>query len=481
MKHRFTLRPVIFLTGIVALAMLIPLAFAASLKDLVMIRAFALPLGATLLLAIPAVFITGKQPHNFNPADGFLLVFLAWAFCCLMGAFPYWLSGRGILWSDAVFESSCGFATTGATTIKNIEALPRPLLLWRSLTHWLGGMGIVLLTVALLPLLGVGSFQLVKAEAPGPEKEKVTPKITHTAKFLWITYCVLTALLFLLYRIGGMGWFEAVCHAFPVMASGGISTRNSGIAAFNSPFIDGTTTVFMLLAGLNFNIYYRILRGKFRNTFTNSEGRAYFLIFALSCALITAALIPVYGSVGRALRYGSFQAASVLSTTGNAIANYEQWPPLAQAVIFSLMFVGGCSGSTAGGVKVIRHVVLWKQTGNEIRRIIYPQGIFSVTLNKKVGRKDVVYGVAGFMGIYALAVLITALATAAAGMDPLSSLSAGLAITGNIGVGFGRVGPAFNYGPFPSWLKLFYSFIMVAGRLELWTVLGLLAPDYWRR
>ncbi|GHT75293.1 Trk system potassium transporter TrkH [Spirochaetia bacterium] len=479
MKHRLKARLVVLLLGIAALTMLIPLTMAAILRDAVMVRAFALPLCAVMLFALPTAIITRKQPVQFGAADGYLLVFFTWALCCLLGAVPYVLSGCGIGITNAVFESACGFATTGATAIGDIEALPKPLLLWRSLTHWFGGMGIVLLTVALMPLLGIGGFQLIKAEAPGPEKEKVTPKITATAKFLWLAYCGLTAVLIPLYRAGGMNWFDACCHAFSIMASGGISTKNAGLASYNSAFIDGVSTVFMLLAALNFSLYYRLIKGKFRDIFTNSEGRAYLLIFVIATVILSLSLIPVYGT--SALRYASYQAASVLSTTGSPAANYEQWPALAQAVIFLLMFAGGCSGSTAGGIKVIRHVVLFKQAANEMRRFIYPRGIFSVQLNQKVGRKDVVYGVAAFIAIYLLVILITTLASAAAGMDILSSFSAALAVTGNIGVGFGAVGPGHNFASFPNYLKWFYSFVMIAGRLELWTVIVLFNPEYWRR
>jgi trk system potassium uptake protein TrkH len=478
MKHTVIPGILIILLGIVALAMGIPLVMAAVLGETVMIKAFAIPMAVILVPAALTAFFTRKQPLFFTPSDGFLLVFLAWFFTCLLGAAPYRISGI-VRFCDAVFESSCGFATTGATTIDNIEALPRSLLLWRSLTYWLGGMGIVMLTVALMPVLGIGGFQLLKAEAPGPEKEKVTPRVTATAKFLWFLYCGLSAAVILLYRLGNMSWFDAVCHGLATMASGGISTRNGGIASFNSGFIDAVTTIFMLSAGLNFNLYYKLIRGKFRDVLTNTEGRAYVLIFLVSAAVLTASLVPVYG--GSALRYASFQAASVLSTTGSAIADYETWPELAKAALLCLMFAGGCSGSTAGGIKVIRHAVLFKQAGNELRRLVYPRGIFSIHLNRKVGRKDVVYGAAGFVFLYLMIVAVTALVTAASGTDIFSSFSAALAITGNIGAGFGAVGPSRNYGAFPDHVKWLFSFVMIAGRLELWTVFVLFTPEYWRR
>jgi trk system potassium uptake protein TrkH len=332
-----------------------------------------------------------------------------------------------------------------------------------------------------MPLLGVGGFQLIKAEAPGPEKEKITPKITVTAKVIFLAYCILTAVLMVLYRLGGMNWFDASCHGFTVMASGGVSTRNAGIAYFNSGFIDGVSTVFMLLAGLNFSLYYRLLRGKFRDVLNNTEARAYLIIFLVSAALITVNLIPVYGSPGAALRYASYQTASTLSTTGSAIADYETWPSFARTVLFFLMFIGGCSGSTAGGIKVIRHVVLFKQMGNELRRIIYPKGVFSIQLNKKVGRKDVIYGVAGFFFLYLIVTAVTTLITAASGTDLFSSFSAALSITGNVGTGFGAIGPRHNYNAFPDHIKWLFSFVMIAGRLELWTALIIFTPAFWRK
>jgi trk system potassium uptake protein TrkH len=237
----------------------------------------------------------------------------------------------------------------------------------------------------------------------------------------------------------------------------------------------------MLLAGLNFNIYHRLATGRFADAVNNTEGRAYLLVFFAAAGALAISLIPYYGSPGAALRYGSFQIASFLSTTGYAGADYAAWPPFSQAVLFCLMFVGGCSASTAGGVKVIRHVTLWKQSGSEMRRILYPRGVFNIHLNKKVGRKDVVYGVASFFFLYAMVVFLVSLAGALSGLDALSACSAALAMISNLGTGFGAAGPGRNFGQFPDHLKWIYSFAMIAGRLELWTVLTLFAPEYWRR
>lgn len=465
----------------IAVPMMLP-AFGMALAtgEFLLIQAFAIPLILTLGCAVPAFGSFKKTPFRFSPQEGFLLVFLTWISISLLGALPYYLSGRGFSFVDAVFESACGFATTGATTLSEVECLPKALLLWRSTTHWFGGMGIILLTVALMPLLGVGGFQLIKAEAPGPEKEKITPKITATAKILWLVYCGLTLLLFLLYLLGGMDGFDALCHAFTTLASGGVSTKNKGISFYDSPFIDLVSTVFMILAGLNFNLYVRLLKGKFADLWYNSEGRAYLLIFIIASGLITGSLLEVYGSVSTAARYGIYQVASILSTTGSVVTDYETWPSLAQGTLFVLMFIGGCSGSTAGGIKVIRHVVLWKQAGNELRQLIYPQGIFTVQLNRKVGRKEVVYGVAGFVFLYLLVIAVTTLITAASGTDLFSAFSAALSVTGNLGVGFATIGPSRTYGAFPDHIKWLFSLVMIAGRLELWTVFVLFSPEYWR-
>jgi trk system potassium uptake protein TrkH len=465
--------------------MLLPLILALVLSESSMIGAIGIPAGIVIAAALPVFFSLRKNIPRIRSRDGFLLVFLAWFFMSLLGAMPFYLwadaTGAGISFTDAFFESACGFTSTGATTIADVEALPGALLLWRSMSYWIGGMGIVMLTVALMPLLGVGSFQLVKAEASGADKERITPRIANIAKVLWISYCVLTAALAILFRLGGMGWLDAVCHSFTFMASGGVSTKNAGLSWYNSSFIEGVSIVFMLLAGLNFNLYYRLLRGKLKDVLTNTEGRAYLLIFIAAAAAVTLSLVPLYGSAGTALRYGVFQAASFLSTTGAVIADYAQWPAAAQGVLFCLMFVGGCSASTAGGVKVIRHVVLWKQTGNELRRVLYPQGVFSIQLNNKVGRKDVVYGVAGFVFLYAAITVFTALVGAVSGMDILSAFSTAAAMIGNMGTGFGAAGPGRDFSRFPDYLKWFYSFVMIAGRLELWTVLVLFTPEYWRR
>jgi trk system potassium uptake protein TrkH len=462
--------------------MAVPLAAAVLLRETGMIRAFAVSMAVPLSLALPVLLIfTRKERIHFSAAAGFLLVFLIWIIACLLGALPFLFSPLLPRFTDAVFESVSGFSTTGVSLVTDVESLPRSLLLWRVMSTWLGGIGIVMLTVALFPLMGIGGFQLVKAETTGPEKEKISPKITATAKILCFLYLGLTALLAVLLALGGMGWFDAVLHALSIIATGGFSSRNNSIAAFSSPFIDWVCVVFMILAGYNFVLLYQLLRGKVREVSRNSEGRAYLVILGASSLAAALSLYSGEEDLATALRYGFFHCSSVITSCGLTIAEQRLWPPLAQGVLFLLMFVGGCSGSTAGGIKVVRWVVLFKQAGNEARRLLYPRGVFNIRLNHKVGRKDVVYGTAGFIFLYFATLAAAFLLMAGAGLDPWDSLNAALACLGNIGLGLGNLGSGAVLAACPDYVKWGLSFFMIAGRLELWTMVVLFMPEYWRR
>ncbi|MCL2069672.1 MAG: TrkH family potassium uptake protein [Treponema sp.] len=461
--------------------LIIPAFITALVLGEAMTKAFLIPITLGVLPGLSAAFFFRKIPLSLRVRDGFLLVFLVWAFAVLTGSLCYYFAPVNMGWVNAIFESACGFSTTGATTISDFEALPRSLLLWRSISHWAGGMGIILLFVALLPLLGVSNYQLIKAEVSGPEKERLRPRITDTAKIIWAVYCAFTAILIILYRLGGMTWFDAVCQALTIISTGGVSIRNGGLAYYNSPFIDWVTVAFMLLGAINFSLYYRLIRGKFLELVHNTELRAFFLIFLVSSLIVSVNIIPSYDSVNEAFRFGFFQTASTLSTAGNIRADYTAWPAMAQAVLFCLMLIGGCSGSTAGGIKVIRHVILLKQSRNEFRRLLYPRGVFSIHLNRKVGRKDVVYGAAGFVFLYFAVIGISTLVTASSGLDLFSSLYNSIAITSNIGAGITAAGLLDSYYDLPDYLKLYYSLVMIVGRLELWTVLILLTPGYWKK
>jgi trk system potassium uptake protein TrkH len=472
-----------FLLGLIALTMLIPLLLGLAYGEGVMVKTFLVCMGTTLIIALPVIFVTRKQKITLSAGDGLVLVFVAWVFTCLVGAVPYYISGYILRFSDAVFESVSGFTTTGASVIIDVEALPRSLLFWRAMTHWLGGMGIVVLTVALFPLLGIEGFLLVKAETSGPESNKILPKITSTAKILWLIYTLLTVLQSLLLCLGGMNWFDAVIHAFSTVATGGFSSRNGGLATYPSPWIHWVCIIFMILAGFNFTLFYRLLQGKYRDMLSNTEAKVYGGIILVSTGLIILSMFSSDNSLGgssfeQSLRYALFQGVSIVTSTGLSITDHSRWPPLAQGVLFCLMFIGACSGSTSGGIKVIRHVVLFKQMVNELRRLIYPQGVFLITFNHKAGPHEVAHGVAGFVFCYMVLVLLTTLWVSSSGMDLFPALNMSLMILGNIGLSIGDESGATSLYGLPAYIKWFLSFMMITGRLELWTVLGCFSRDY---
>ncbi len=461
--------------------MLFPILFALYYGELELIRSFLIPMAAVALLSTAILLSTRKTAINLSTRDGFLLVTLSWVSSTLFGCLPLYLSGAIPSFTDAFFETMSGFTTTGASILADIENLPKSILFWRSLTHWLGGMGIVVLTVAIFPLLGIGAYQLMKAEAPGPGLDKITPKITETAKILWFIYLGLTAAQTAFLAAGGMSLFDALTHTFGTLATGGFSPRNGSVGHFNSRYVDAVVTVFMVMAGVNFALHYRLVTGKIKRLLSNLELRVYLAIF-LGASLIIALVLHggTYSGFGQSLRFASFQAASILTTTGFTTTDYTAWPFAAQAVLFLLMFVGACSGSTGGGIKVIRIVALFKQGIHEMKYLAYPRGVFSLKLGGVALKKDTAYSIAGFFFLYLLVLLVTTLVVAGAGNDILTSLSSALVTVGNIGPGFGRIGPTRNYAFLPDGIKWFLSFAMMVGRLEVYTVLVLLTPRFWR-
>jgi trk system potassium uptake protein len=477
---RTIMRFVAILLLVVSAFMLTPIIWALLDGEVGTIRAFLLPVAILVPLATAYLRFGGSEYEEVSTRDGFLMVSLGWVFVSLFGAVPFVLSGAIPSFVDALFETMSGFTTTGASILRDIESLPRSVLFWRSLTHWLGGMGIIVLTVAILPLLGIGGLQLIKAEAPGPQVDKLTPKITETAKILWITYVALSALETVLLLFGGMNLFDSLTHTFGTMATGGFSPRNASVGAYNSAYIDAVITVFMVLAGVNFVMYYRIFTVRVESVYRNTELRAYLALFGIASLVAALVLREEYGGFLPGLRYGSFQVASILTTTGYATADFAAWAYPAQVVLFVLMFVGGCSGSTGGGIKVVRIVTMVKQGWNEMRYLVYPRGIFAIRLNGERLRKDIVYAISGFVTLYLVILLVTTAVVAFAGSDILTSLSAALATLGNIGPGFGGVGPTFNYAFFPDWIKLYLTIVMMLGRLEVYTVLVIFTGRFWR-
>ncbi len=466
--------------AIIAISFLIPIFAALYLNELQVIPSFLIPMCAVCLIAAIFFFINKNKKLKLSTAGGIILVAAAWIGAGILGALPLYLSNAIPNFADAVFESVSGFTTTGATILTDVEACPVSIHVWRTQMHWLGGMGIVALTVALFPLLGVGGFRLIKSETTGPDKGKVTAKITHTAKALWFIYLGMTIAQTILLMFAGLSFIDSMCHTFASLGTGGFSTRNASVGSFNSTAVDIICTVFMLLAGVNFSLYFRLFTGHFEDVFNNSELKAYLKIVFISSIMIAISIYPLYG-LKDSLRHSFFQVASIITTTGFSTVNYDAWPEFAKTVLFFLMFIGGCSGSTAGSIKVIRWLILQKQYHIETKGLLHPHGVFSIQLNNRPGRKDIVYSVAGFIFCYFLLTVITAFVAVADGADLFSGFTASLALIGNIGPGFGSVGPAGNFAFFSPIVKIFFSFIMLAGRLELYTMIIYFTPGFWKR
>lgn len=446
------------------------------------IRSFAPGILIGGFLFVPALLVGNKKTH-LSSRSGYLFVVLSWLGATILGALPFVFSGAIPSITSALFETMSGFTTTGATILTDIEALPSSLLLWRATTHWLGGMGIVVLTVAIFPLLGLNGKALMEAEAPGPQVDKFTPRLSHTAGILWLIYLGLTIILIFLLLAGGMSWLDAVTHSFATMATGGFSTRNASVGAWNSAYIDIVLTVFMLLAGTNFALHWRMLQGKIGKALRDSEWRLYIGIFALAAVAIAINLFRsgMYASFPQSLRYAAFQTASILTTTGFATADYILWSPFAQAVLFCLMFIGGSGGSTAGGIKVGRILTLLKMGLAEMKYLINPRGVYGIFVNRTYVHKKIVYDIAAMVFLYLTSILVSTLVVAWGGYDILTSLTATLATLGNIGPGFSLVGPACNYAFFPPWIQLWLFFMMLLGRLEVYTVLLIFTRSFWKR
>lgn len=470
---RFPLfRIVAHVLGIVGLALLPPVLSSLRYSEgLRTVGSFAATSLACVLLAALCRLKRNTDSIPIKTSWSFFIVGGVWIGVCLVGAIPLWASGAFPSLTDAVFESISGFTTTGASVCPAVEDLPHSVNLWRCETHWLGGMGVIALAVALVPLLGIGGFRLIKAETSGPEKGRITPRIASTAKALWLIYITLTVSQAVLLRVAGLGWFDSVCHAFSTLGTGGFSTMNASVGAFGNPAVEWICTVFMLLASVNFALYYRLFSGKAGEVLKDTELRTFVALVVLAALSVTLAASADLGGFSSALRTSAFQVASIVSTTGFMTSDYSVWRPAAQMFLFLLFMVGGCSGSTAGGVKVIRWAVLGKQLRNEFRRITHPREVTTIRINGCSGRDEIVPVVAAFVTLYAFLVLATSVAGAFAGLGLLEAISCALSMVGNIGPAFGAFGPTANYGAIPSALKWWYSFAMIAGRLEIFTML----------
>lgn len=470
-----------FITAITGAFELLAVFIAIGCGEYSMILPFVIPMVGSFIAGL-AFFIFGrKKKFQLSTRSVFVIVGCAWLAIGLFGSLPLYLSGTFPSFTDCVFESMSGFSTTGATILSSVEELPRSINFWRCEMHWLGGIGIIALTIALMPLLGVGGFQLIKAESTGVNKGKITPKIANTAERLCLIYLGFTIAETIALLCCGLDFVDSLTIAFSTLGTGGFAQWNSSIASCNSLAIEIIITFFMFCAGVNFTLYFYVFTGKFSEIKKNSEFKAYLFIFISAVLVITFSLKPLYGTIGNALRYSAFNVATIMSTTGFANADFLTWPPLAQLIIYFLFFVGGSSGSTAGGFKVVRIVILCKQARNEMLRMLHPHGVFGIRLDGKASRKDVVFNVSAFVCVYAAVVVFTSIAGAISGLDVFTAFTASLSMIGNVGPAFGPLGPTGNYGFLNDGLKWLYSFVMIIGRLELYNLILLLNPDFWKK
>jgi len=422
-----------------------------------------------------------KQEPDLRRRDGYLIVTLGWLTLSLFGTLPYLISNAIPDFTNAFFETMSGYTTTGASILEDIESLPKGILLWRSLTQWIGGMGIIVLTVAILPILGIGGMQLFVAEAPGISPDKLQPRIQETAKRLWMIYVGLTFTEFILLRLGGMTYFDAINHSLTTMATGGFSTKQDSIAHFANPFIHYVIIVFMFFAGTNFTLIYFGLKGKFRNIWKSEEYRFYSILI-LSFSILVA--ISVYfvsdNNLENSFRLAAFQVVSVISTTGYVTGDYTAWSPFLTILFLVFMFIGASAGSTAGGVKVVRHLILLKNSILELKRQLHPSAVIPVRLNGKAIPPDINFNILAFIMLYITVFAAGSIIVASMGIDFRTSIGAVATSLGNIGPGIGNVGPVHNFSFLPEAVKWFLAFLMLLGRLELFTVLMLLSPYFWR-
>lgn len=484
MRWRVVLHIIGALTLCVGLTMFFPLIFSLYYQDDgIMPLLKSIILTSAFGLALFLVFRDRDANKGLSHREGMAIVALGWVAAGFFGSLPFHFGNVFSNYVDCFFESLSGFTTTGASVMVDIEGNAKGILFWRSLTHWLGGMGIIVLSLAILPFLGVGGMQLYKAEVPGPVPDKLKPRIKDTALVLWKVYVLFSAVEAVLLIFGGMDLFDSLCHTFGTLATGGFSTKNSSVAYFQSVYIDYVITIFMLIAAVNFSLHYQMIKGRPLLLWRDPEFRFFAVITLVIIGIITVAVYASsdYDTLSDSIRYTSFQVASIISTTGYATADYEIWPAVAQGLLLLCMFLGGCAGSTSGGMKHLRIMLLFKQAYQEIFRIIHPRSVNRVKLGKTVVKPETMNDILGFCVLWLGLFVLCGLVVAATGVDVVSSFAASLACIGNIGPGIGSVGPTDNYSHIPELGKWALIFAMLLGRLEIYTVIVLCVPEFWRK
>ncbi len=446
--------------------------------------------GATMAFVVTnaALAATGglaviKKPEKSNiyAKDGYVIVALTWILMSLFGALPFVISGSIPSFVDAFFETVSGFTTTGSTILRDIESIPRSLLFWRSFTHWIGGMGILVFVIAVMPKTESTSMHIMKAEVPGPTVGKLVSKLRASARILYGIYCALTLLQIIMLWLGGMPFFDSVVNSFATAGTGGFGILNNSIEGYNSLYSEMVIAVFMLIFGVNFNLYYLILIRHGKQAVKSEELRWYIGIVAVSVIIIAVSLMTTDYTAGESLRYAFFQVSSIITTTGFSTANFDAWPVISKIVLVVLMFVGACAGSTGGGIKISRIIILAKSGRRDIRKAINPRSVETVKIDRQSVNEQVVRSVSVFFGMYMIVLVLSAILIAIDGYDVVTTVTAVIACIGNIGPGLSAVGPAGNFADFSVFSKLVLSFDMLAGRLELIPMLMLFSPFAWSR
>ncbi len=448
----------------------------------------------TMFVGVVLMFFTREHQKSINKREGYIVVTFGWIFMSLSGTLPYLFSQSIPSFTNAFFETMSGYTTTGASILNDIEIVPKGVLFWRSLTHWIGGMGIIVLAIAILPLLGIGGMQLFAAEAPGPSTDKLHPRITDTAKRLWLIYVGYTAAETLLLKLAGMNFFDAINHALSTLSTGGFSTKNASVAYWNDkPLIQYIIMLFMLLAGMNFVLSYFGFKGKVQKIIKDEECKWYFFFVFVFTAVATVIIFlqadpsisaidhpMVYGELESAFRHALFQVLAVITTTGFVSADFTVWTPFLKIFFFGLMFLGGSAGSTAGGMKVVRHLITIRNGILEFKRTLHPRAVLPVRYNQRAVSKEIVFNILAFFILYMLSFIIGSLVLGMLGLDFETAIGGAASSLGNVGPGLGKLSPVNNFDMLPDFGKWWCSFLMLIGRLELFTVLILLTPFFWR-
>jgi len=482
MRWNYILNIVGILTFFLGLTMLLPLLFGLYYSDQSVI-----PLTYSIVITVffgILIYASCKNSKTdfITQREGMAIVAIGWAVVGFFAALPFYFGGCFNTFTDAMFESVSGFTTTGASVLTNIENVSKGLLLWRSFIQWLGGMGIIVLSIAILPFIGVGGIELYKAEVPSPIPDKLKPRIRETSMVLWKVYILLTLLEIFFLLFGGMDFFNALCHSFTTMPTGGFSTKNSSIAYFDSVYIDVVIITFMFLAGINFSLHYQMLKNKPLAIWRDPEGRFFIGLVILLTTIVT---LNIYGNafetIGQSIRFGLFQVVSIITTTGFATFDYEKWPAMSQLILLLCMFLGACAGSTGGGMKCIRIIICIKYCYKELFLFIHPHSVMQIKIGGKSVPENIIRSIIGFLSLYIGLFVISSILLSGMGVDFITSFSAVAAAIGNIGPGFGLVGPVENFANIPCLGKWLLIWCMLLGRLEIYTVIILFVPEFWRK